>query len=159
MSLLRRRARPEVSHEGTGDSGYVSIEEAIVPLPRSGFEDWELRIALQVVELWLKVRAGVGFGPIARQFAEASMTDRIEAHEVFVSQGLLFLHSRELPAEFLVVKTRGPLENTISYRAYYGHGDGLYRPVHACDTLKEILMELWAIQQSRAPLPKPVLVK
>ena len=161
--MLRRRAQPEVSEVApTFGSAYCGIEEAIVPLPRIGFENWELRLALQVVELWAKVRQDVGFGPIGRDFAEAPASDRAAAHEVFVRQGLLFLHSRELPAEFLVVKTEGtptPLGSaSVLYRSYSGHGDGLYRPLHACDTLKETLMELWAIQQARAPLPKPALV-
>jgi hypothetical protein len=160
MSLLRRRAQPEVSDRvATSDSAYCGIEEAIVPLPRIGFEDWELRLALQIVELWARVRQGVGFGPIGQDFADAPASDRAAAHDVFARQGLLFLHSRELPAEFLVVKTDGALTDTVSYRSYCGHGDGLYRPLHACETLKEALVELWAIQQARAPLPKPALVE
>src|ERR687894_109938 len=128
MSLLRRRAEPEFSDVGdpTSDSAYSGIEEAIVPLPRIAFENWELLLALKVIELWLKVRPGVGFGPIGRDFAEATVSDRAAAHEVFVRQGLLFLHSRELPAEFLIVKTRCPasLADAVLYRSYYGHGDG-----------------------------------
>jgi hypothetical protein len=162
MSLLRRRAQPESSQVVPSlDSAYRGIEEAIVPLPRIGFENWELHLALQVVELWVKVRPGVGFGPLGGDFAEAPVDDRAAAHAVFVRQGLLFLHARELPAEFLIVKTRCPtsLADVVLYRSYYGHGDGSYRPLHAGDALKETLMEVWALQQARAPLPKPALVR
>jgi hypothetical protein len=160
MVLVRRQAQQQVSDEvPTAHSGYRGVEEAIVPLPRLGFEDWELRLALGVIELWLKVRPGFGFGPIGEDFAEASADDRAAAHGLLVRQGLLVLHSRELPAEFLIVKTDALLTNSVLYRSYYGHGDGLYRPLHASDTLKEALMELWALQQARSPLPRPALVR
>jgi hypothetical protein len=162
--LLRRRAPPVESRVSpTLNDAYRGIEDIIVPLPRIGFENWELRLALEVVELWVKVRPGIGFGPIGRDFADAPADDRAAAHEVFVRQGLLFLHSRELPAEFLVVKTEGSptslVSDTVLYRSYHGHGDGSYRPLHACETLKENLMELWALQQTHAPVPKPALVR
>jgi hypothetical protein len=154
MSRLRRRAQPEVSHEvETTNAYYVGIEDATVPLPRLPIEDWELRLALQVVELWLRVRPGFGFGPIGRAFAEAPVEDRVAAHELFVSQGLLFLHSSDLPAEFLIVKTRGSGATAAVYRSLYGRGDGLYRPLDPRDTLKEALMNFWVIQQARSPLP------
>jgi hypothetical protein len=164
MSLLRRRAEPEFSNVGhpTSDATYLGIEDAILPLPRIAYEDWELLLALKVVELWLKVRPGVRFGPLARDFAEAPADDRAAAHEIFVRQGLLFLHSGDLPAEFLIVKTGGSpsalIAPMVTYRSYYGHGDGSYRPLCACETLKDALMELWALQQARAPLRKPALV-
>lgn len=156
MSGWRRRAQPEMSHHVEASaSGYAPIEESIVPLPRIAFADWELRLALEVVERWLKVRPGVGFGPLGPDFAEAPVSERAAIHQVFVRQGLLFLHSHELPAEFLVVKTKAIpttlVTDSVLYRAYCGLGDGLYRPLHACDTLKETLMEVWAIQQARAP--------
>ena len=160
--MLRRRAEPEFSHVDRRSSEYLGIEEAILPLPRIAYEDWELLLALKVVELWLKVRPGVRFGPLARDFAEAPASDRAAAHDVFAGQGLLFLHSHDLPAEFLIVKTGGSrsalIAPTISYRSFYGHGDGSYRALCACDTLKDTLMELWAVQQARAPLRKPALV-
>ena len=163
--MLRRRAEPEFSNVGqrTSDSAYLGIEEAILPLPRIAFEDWELLLALKVIELWLKVRPGVRFGPLARDFAEAPVGDRAAAHEIFVRQGLLFLHSMDMPAEFLIAKTGGSggalIDPTVAYRSYYGHGDGSYRALCACDTLKDTLMELWALQQSRAPLRKPALLR
>ena len=164
MSLLRRRAEPEISPVGDAGSGpaYQSIEQEILPRRRIAFEDWELVLALKVVELWVKVRPCIRFGPIAEDFAEAPATDRAAAHDVFVRQGLLFLHSRDLPAEFLIVKTGGShgalIPATVTYRSYYGHGDGCYRALFACDTLKDAFMELWALQQARAPLRKPALV-
>ncbi len=163
MSLLRRRAEPEFSNVGhPSEVAYLGIEEAILPLPRMAFQDWELLLALKVVELWVKVRPGVRFGPLARDFAEAGASDRAAAHDVFVRQGLLFLHSRDLPAEFLIVKAGGShaalVTHSVAYKSYYGHGDGSYRPLCSCDTLKDTLMELWALQQSRAPLRTPALV-
>jgi hypothetical protein len=142
----------------TSNSAYYGIEQLIVPLPRIGFENWELRLALEVVALWVRVRPGIGFGPLGQDFADASSTERATAHGVFVSQGLLFLHTHELAAELLVVKSAGGA-TSVTYRSYHGHGDGCYRPLHGCETLKKTLMGLWAFQQAHAPLPKPALVR
>ena len=162
MSLLgarvRRADRAAILLE---PAPYSPIEEVLERTPRFGFEEAELRVVLDVLHLWMKVRLGVGFGPISRDFREAAVTERMAANDVFLEQGLLFLHSVELSAEFLIVKANtwfDPSRGRPSYACYEGPGDGSYRSIHVGETLKEVLFDVWAFQQRNSPLRKPVAV-
>jgi hypothetical protein len=110
-----------------------SLEEISRVLARLPYDEKELRVVREAVDMWHRDGHAIAFGPLSSEFHFAPAEDKMRMARDFLTRGLMFVSAFGPHVELMIVKVDAGKGffggQKVRYACYMSGGDGRYSPI------------------------------